>query len=212
MAARTIGQWALLGAAIVSLGCSDDNTPTGGDDGTTPGVQGTISRQKTGVGVPGLTVAVVNGGEAVAASTTGPNGEFAVPGVPDGTYEVVPVGLELAGLDPRFDVMEPTRDTVVVEGGSSDPLVFAVVGLVPARITGEVTCGGVPETAATVRVAGGAATDEEATPDPLGRYAVLDLLAGVYVVAAESSNCTLVPAYRIVTVRPGEFVRVDFGG
>jgi hypothetical protein len=212
MAARTIGGWALLGAAIVSLGCADDNSPTGGGDGTAPGVQGTVTRQKTGVGVPGVTVALVDGSEAVAAATTGPNGEFSVSGVPDGSYEVVPVGLELAGLDPRFDVMEPARDTVVVEGGTSDPLVFAVVGLVPARVTGEVTCGGLPETAATVRVAGGLGTDEEAVPDPLGRYAVLDLLAGVYVVAAQSANCTLVPDYRIVTVRPGEFVRVDFSG
>lgn len=212
MAARTAGRWMLLAAAFLVSGCSDDNNPTGGGDGSEPGIQGTISRQKTGVGVPGLTVAVVSGGEAVAAGTTDPNGEFAIRGVPDGSYEVVPVGLELAGLDPRFDVMEPAVDTVVVEGGASEALVFAVVGLVPARITGDVTCGGTPDTGATVRVAGGVATDRESSPDPLGRYAVLDLLAGVYVVVAESPNCMLAPAYRIVTVRPGEFVRVDFSG
>lgn len=200
-------------ALLLAGGCSDDSDPAGtGNGGSGEGIQGVVARQKTGVGIPGVTISALAAGDPVAAAVTGPDGAFALPDLPDGVYHVVPVGLELAGLDPRFDVMEPLRDTVEVADGSSPELVFAVVGLIPARITGTLTCGGESQPGATVRVAGGTGTDETATTDPLGRYAVLDLLPGVYTVIPGAADCTLAPAYRIVAVRPGEFVQADFGG
>lgn len=200
-----------LGLPAVAA-CGDDD-PAGNDgSGSGPGIQGTVSRQKTGEGVAGVTLAVARGGQVVDATATGPDGTFALAGLADGSYQVVPVGLELAGLDPRFDVMEPGVDTAVVSGGTSQDLVFAVVGLVPARITGEVTCGGTPSAGATVRVAGGRDVDETVMLDAVGRYAVLELLAGVYAVVAESPDCDPDPSVVIVELRPGEFARVDFAG
>jgi len=202
----------LLAATVFSTGC-DDESPTGNEDGGSEGeIQGTVARQKTGQGVEGVTLAVLQAGTPVAAVTSGPDGTFAISGLGAGTWEVVPVGLELAGLDPLYDVMEPARNTVVVADGESTPLVFAVVGLVPGRISGTVTCGGESNLAATVRVAGGTGTDRTVTPDAIGRYAALELAAGVYAVVAESPDCTLAPSLRIVEVRPGEFVRADFQG
>lgn len=211
-ATRRRAGFVLLAAALLTGGC-DDESPTGNEGGSDDAVlRGTVARQKTGQGVEGLTFAVLEAGRPVAAVISGPDGTFSLPALADGTYEVVPVGLELAGVDPLYAVMEPARDTVVVAQGRSEPLVFAVVGLVPGRISGTVTCGGEPSLAATVRVAGGTGTDETATPDVIGRYAVLELEAGVYAVVPDSPDCILAPPLRIVVVRPGEFVRVDFAG
>lgn len=207
---RLPGLLLVLALAGLSVGC-DDELPTGsGGEAGAGALGGTVTRQKTGQGVDGVTLTVLRAGRPVAAVTSGPDGAFSVPGLGDGSYEVVPTGLELAGLDPLYDAMEPTRDTAVVAEGRSEALVFAVVGLVPGRISGTVTCGGEPNLAATVRVAGGRGTDRTATPDAIGRYAVLDLEAGVYAVVGASPDCILSPSLRIVEVRPGEFVRVDF--
>lgn len=202
---------ALCVVLCVTAACSDETDPAGGG-GQGEGVTGVVARQKTGVGVEGVTLSILSSGRVVAAAATAADGSFASGPIPDGTYEVVPVGLELAGLDPRYDVMEPARDTVQVASGSGPELVFAVVGLVPARITGEVTCGGQPDPGAVVRVAGGGATNVSATADALGRYAALDLLPGVYTAIPESGRCPLSPAYVILDLRPGEFGRADFGG
>lgn len=202
----------LLVMTALAVGCSEEGSPAQGEDGTSPGVTGVVARQKTGVGVPGITVAAVAPGGTRAAAVTGPDGSFDTGPLPDGTYEIVPVGLELAGLDPRFDVMEPPRDTVQVSSGEARELVFAVVGIIPARITGEVTCGGQPDAGAVIRVAGGAGTDVEATTDAVGRYAVLDLLPGVYSVFPVSAGCSVAPAYMVMELRPGEFRRADLGG
>jgi len=209
---RRIG--AALAAILLafSLGACSDEDPAGSGGGNGEGVAGVVARQKTGVGVEGVTVAVLAGGRPVHAAVTGPDGRFGTGPLADGVYEIVPVGLELAGLDPRFDVMEPLRDTVTVSSGKGPDLVFAVVGLIPARITGEVTCGGQPDPTATIRVAGGSTTDQVAAADAVGRYAVLDLLPGVYSVIPQSGACAVTPDHQILTLRPGEFGRVDFGG
>lgn len=201
-----------VATAALAAGC-DDHSPTGtGGGDEAAAIRGTVTRQKTGQGVEGVTFTVLRAGRPVVAATSGPDGSFSVPGLADGTYEVVPTGLELAGVDPLYDAVEPARDTAVVAGGSGEALVFAVLGLVPGRISGTVTCGGEPDPTAEVRVAGGTGTDRTATPDAIGRYAVLELEAGVYAVVPGSSHCTLTPSLRIVDVRPGEFVRVDFAG
>lgn len=198
--------------AAVSLGCGDDASPSGGDPGTEPGITGVVARQKTGAGVPGVTLTILAAGEPVTSAVSGPDGSFDTGRLEDGSYVVVPVGLELAGLDPRFDVMEPVQDTVNVESGKAPALVFAVVGIVPARITGEVTCAGAPDPGATIRVAGGGGTDRTVTADALGRYGALDLLPGIYTVLPAAASCTLSPAYEVLDLRPGEFGRVDFAG
>lgn len=205
---------ALPGAMLtaVLLACGDEGSPAGGDPGTEPGITGVVARQKTGVGVPGVTLTVLAAGQPVTSAVSGPDGSFDTGRLQDGSYVVVPVGLELAGLDPRFDVMEPMRDTVQVESGKAPALVFAVVGIVPARITGEVTCGGSPDPGASIRVAGGGSTDRTVVADALGRYGALDLLPGVYTVLPAAASCALSPAYVVLDLRPGEFGRVDFSG
>lgn len=210
--------WRLAGWAGAALSvaflcaCGSDDTPAGNDGGDGPGVNGVVARQKTGVGIGGVTVAVRSGTGVVHAAVTAPDGTFSTGPLPDGVYELVPVGLDLAGLDPRFDVMEPLRDTVTVSSGSAEGVVFAVVGIIPARVTGEVSCGGEPDATATVRVAGGIGTNRVAAADALGRYAVLDLVAGVYTVIPESGACAVSPDHLILTLRPGEFGLADFGG
>lgn len=204
-----------LAAALVAsflLGCGEGDGPAGNEGGNGSGISGVVSRQKTGVGVGGVTIAIVSGSGAVHAAVTAPDGSFSTGPLADGVYELVPVGLELAGLDPRFDVLEPVRDTVTVSSGSSGDVVFAVVGIIPARVTGEITCGGEPDPTATVRVAGGSATNRVASADALGRYAVLDLLPGVYTVIPESGACAVAPGHQILTLRPGEFGLAHFGG
>lgn len=210
---RTRMGWAAAALALsLFAACGDDDGPAGNDGADRPGVSGVVARQKTGVGVAGVTVAVLSGTGVVHAVVTAPDGRFSTGPLADGVYELVPVGLELAGLDPRFDVMEPLRDTVAVSSGAADGVVFAVVGIIPARVTGEVTCGGQPDPTATVRVAGGTGTNRVASADALGRYAVLDLVAGVYTVIPESGACAVSPDHLILTLRPGEFGLADFGG
>ena len=206
---RFLGILTLTLATLVGA-CDDD--PAGHGDLDEGGLRGVVARQKTGEGVAGVTVTARSNGVPVAAAVTGDDGTFRFGALPDGSYEVVPVGLDLAGLDPRFDVMEPPRDTAVLSGGEAPGLVFAVVGLVPARITGEVTCGGSPDPSATLRVAGGPSTDQTVEVDALGRYAALDLNAGTYVVIPVTVNCSVSPAYHVANVRPGELVRADFEG
>ena len=193
------------------LGACDDD-PAGHGELDEDGLRGVVARQKTGEGVPGVTMAARSNGVAVAAAVTGDDGAFRFGTLPDGSYEVVPVGLDLAGLDARFDVMEPPRDTALLSDGAAPALVFAVVGLVPARITGMVSCGGTPDPVARLRVVGGPSTDQTVEVDALGRYAALDLNSGTYVVIPVTGNCTVSPAYHVATVRPGELVRADFEG
>ncbi|MEJ2539914.1 MAG: hypothetical protein P8188_08095 [Gemmatimonadota bacterium] len=208
---RTLRYGVALALMATVGSCDDDPATPGGHDGD-GGLQGVVARQKTGEGVGGVTLAVARDGQVVTAVVTEADGSFGVTDVADGFYEIVPVGLELAGLDSRFDVMEPPRDTATVSGGEAPSLVFAVVGVVPARITGTVTCAGEPDVAASVRVVGGPATDQTVPVDALGRYAALELDAGAYAVIVQSGSCVVSPAYRTVNLRPGELGRADFEG
>lgn len=200
----------VLVALALAVGCTDDGG--GMDPGTGPGaISGTVARQKTAEGVPGaLVVLLGDEGSARETAITDGNGRFSFQGLAQGDYEVRLVAPELAGLDPLFDALEPASWEVAL---SSDPvdLVFAVVGLVPARITGTVRCGGGPAAGVSVRVVGGE-TDATAATDAAGIFTVLDLLPGTYAVIPLSPPCAVDPPFAATTVRPGQFVDLSFGG
>jgi hypothetical protein len=201
----------LLGALVAPwlMACSDDSAGTGpkAGDGV---IEGVVARQKTGVGVPGVVLAASVGGAVVATTHTDGEGAFAFKDLASGQYSIAVTGMELAGLDPLFDALEPEAQSVDL---GSDPvdLVFAVVSLVPARITGEVVCDGAPVANARIRVVGGV-SDVFATSNTQGKYAALDLYPGSYAVIPESVPCSVEPIYEVVTLRKGELREVDFQG
>lgn len=196
--------------AIVLGSCTD------GDGGTDPtaapgSISGTVARQKTGEGVDGAVLALLADSITVRAVTVSDaNGRFAFEDVEQGEYRVRLIAPALAGLDPLYYALEPEEFTVSV---ASDPLevVLAVVGIVPARVTGTVLCGGAPAVGVEVRVIGGSADVVGAT-DSGGFFTVLDLLPGTYAVIPVSAPCDLEPRYQAVHLRPGEFKVMDFGG
>ena len=191
--------------------CSDDpvELPASDGDGV---LEGLVARQKTGVGLANVVVGVrTTGGEVADATFTDVDGSFGFDGLPGGRYEVFLANLQAAGIDPLFDVVEPEVATVAVGDGVADDVIFAVVGLVPARIVGDVTCERGLPSQATVRVVGGS-IDKTVSTNMQGRYAALDLAPGHYSVFAETDACTLTDAIRVVSVLRGQFVEVDFEG
>lgn len=184
---------------------------TGTAPALTPGLLGgTVARQKTAVGVAGAVLVLSDSSGARATALSDADGRFRFPEVPSGEYEVRLVAPAVAGIDPLFEVLEPEVHEVRL---GSDPvdLVFAVVGLVPARITGVVRCEGAPVGGLEVRVAGGE-VDRVTSTDAEGRYTALDLGPGVYAVIPVDPPCAPIVATEVVRVRPGEFVDLDFGG
>jgi hypothetical protein len=195
---------------MLALGACDDDggldPPTGSS-----AISGTVARQKTAEGVPGAVLALVDGEGTVLSTTfTDGSGRFAFQSVDQGDYEVRLVAPELAGLDPLYDALEPAVWEVAL---GSDPveLVFAVVGLIPARITGTVTCAGAPVAGVGVRVVGGA-TDVTVTTEASGIFTARDLLPGTYAVIPLMAPCSLDPPFSAAIVRPGQFVDLSFGG
>lgn len=175
-------------------------------------VAGIVARQKTGVGVSDVVViAATPSGTVVGATFTAGDGSFAFDGLADGTYELSLAHLERAGVDPRFEAIEPATTSVRVGSDPAGEVVFAVVGLVPARIAGDVTCGGTPVPGVSVRVVGGA-TDASVTTSPQGRYAALELAPGKYTVIAGELPCSLNDRVKVAEVLLGQFVEVDFAG
>lgn len=202
------GALLLLGAWAMG-GCEDRVTGTA--PALTPGLLGgTVARQKTAVGVAGAVLVLSDSSGARATALSDADGRFRFPEVPSGEYEVRLVAPAVAGIDPLFEVLEPEVHEVRL---GSDPvdLVFAVVGLVPARITGVVRCEGAPVGGLEVRVAGGE-VDRVTSTDAEGRYTALDLGPGVYAVIPVDPPCAPIVATEVVRVRPGEFVDLDFGG
>ena len=200
----------LLLCALILAGCDDGGG--GMEPGAGPGsITGTVARQKTAEGVPGAVVALLgdDGGVLETAITDG-NGRFSFQGLAQGEYQVRLVAPELAGLDPLFDALEPPSWEVELTADPVD-LVFAVVGLVPARITGTIVCGGAAAAGGEVRVVGGE-TDATAASDAAGIFTVLDLLPGTYAVIPLSPPCVVDPPFVAATVRPGQFVDLSFGG
>jgi hypothetical protein len=181
--------------------------------GPAPGaslVEGSIAYSKTGVGVPNVLVALIDGDEVVAATPTDADGHFAFDDVEAGSYTVRLTCFDLAGIDDRETAFEPVeRDIVVADETLS--LVFAAVSFVPARIVGTLTCGGTPVAGVNVRVVGGE-TDQIVATNGQGRYGANDLGEGWHTVIPQDPACAIDPGYDAVFVRPGQSVDVSFDG
>ena len=118
--------------------------------------------------------------------------------------------MDLAGLDPKLDALEPEQQPVQFNGSGTE-LVFTVVALVPPRITGEVFCAGVPVSGAQVRVVGGNADLTVATNEQ-GKFGALDLSPGHYAVLPVTTPCVVTPGFHALELKPGQARQADFGG
>lgn len=197
-------------AASSLLACDG---PSGtGPDGSSGEVVGTVALAKDGAGVPNAIIALLRDGEIVDAAATGASGRVSFAAVPAGTYTMRLTGLELTGLSAKHTSFEPLAQEVVVGSGSPASVVFAGVGLVPARITGVVSCAGAPVPEAAVRVVGGE-TDVIVTTNAQGRYGATDLAAGHYAVFLVSvpDGCAFEEDHAVADVRIGQQANLDFG-
>lgn len=198
----------LMGTLLT--GCADTRDPASPASGATGTVTGSVTRHKTGAGVANL-VAVLGGPNGiVATAATDASGRFVFADVPAGSYDVRLTGRDIALLDARFDAVEPESTRVVVDGSMRD-VIFAIVGLVPPRVAGDVVCAGVPAAGARIRVAGGA-VDTVVTANAQGRYAALDLMPGHYAVLPVDAPCALTPVWNVIELRPGQTATADFTG
>ena len=169
---------------------------------------GSVTRQKTGAGVPNVIAALVSTSGVAATAHTDAAGRFELTGIAPGAYTLRTAGHAIAGLDTRFEIMEPQSREVTVDGASRD-VVFTVVGLVPPRITGEIFCSAAPVAGARVRVIGGDA-DVTVFTNEQGKFGALDLMPGHYTVIPLEAPCELTPAYRVVQLRAGQSADADF--
>jgi hypothetical protein len=201
------GLLALLLAALLPA-CDDGGTDPAPD--SAGNVHGSVASVKTGAGVPNLVVALSSGETLVGVAATDEAGEFALDDIPAGDYIARLTGIELSGLSPRHTAFEPVEQNVRVDG-SGAVFGFGVVGLIPPRVTGEITCGGVPAVGAQVRVIGGE-TDVVVTSNEQGKYGATDLGPGHHAVLLIASPCTISPGWAAVELLPGQAVAVDFGG
>lgn len=199
---------ALLLLAALTSACGDDPV---GDGATGRGeLTGMVARAKTGEGVANAVVALVRDGAVVRTTATDGAGGFAFDAVPAGGYDVYLTGLELTGMSLLHTTFEPRSQRVEV-AGEVEPLLFAAVGVVPARITGIVRCGGAVDTDAAVRVAGGAVDTVVAT-NAVGRYALTDLDGGAYALFPVRARCLDALPDTVVHAGVGQYVGVDFDG
>jgi hypothetical protein len=206
---RPAAGFLLLMGLFTPTGCEGDDEPAGPGTGSAA-IAGTVTRQKTGVGVPGLVAVLIRDGQVVATSHTDAGGGFGFGSVAAGSYTVRLTGYDIAGLDPRFDVLEPQSQSMLVPDGAGD-LVFTVVGVLAPRVTGAVMCGGAPAADARVRVIGGS-TDTTVVADGVGRYALLDLEPGRYAVIAVDVRCDVSPGFHALDLLPGQAGNADFEG
>jgi hypothetical protein len=199
--------WILVAAALFA--CADGAAP---DDnlGGSADVTGVVTVHKTGDGLPDVIVALATPTGVLASTHTDALGRFAFAGVPRGTHVVHLTGLELAGLDTRIQAIEPPAREITVAGEPID-LVFTVLTLIAPRITGVVSCGGLPVAGAHVRVAGGT-TDVTLATDAQGRFVALDLAAGMYAVLMVDAPCIVNPAYQVVELKQGQAGSATFAG
>ncbi len=218
-----MGTWVLprvLGAALarylvavlvlgLTIACGDDSQPStlrsGGGQ-----VRGMVASAKTGEGVPNLVVVLLRDGQIVRAVPTNATGDFDIGDVEAGEYVVRLVGFELAGLSLINTAFTPMERAIVVAGEVLD-LTFAAVGIIPAKIVGEVRCGGMPVSGARIRVVGGQ-TDKVVETNVVGRYGANDLAAGSYTVMLIDAPCAITSEYDVLFVNSGQSVTADFAG
>lgn len=194
---------------LCAAGCTDgDRDPVGPGGAGNGVVTGTVTRHKTGDGVPNVIAALVSSSGVAATAHTDAAGRFEMTGIAPGTYTLQMAGHTIAGLDTRFEIMEPQSRDVTVDGSSPD-FVFTVVGLVPPRITGEVFCGAAPVAGARIRVIGGDA-DVTVVTNEQGKFGALDLMPGYYAVIPVEAPCQLTPSYRAIQLRAGQSADADF--
>ncbi len=193
----------------LTIACGDDSQPsTVGSGGGQ--VRGVVARAKTGEGVPNLVVVLLRDGQIVRAVPTNATGDFDLGDVEAGEYVVRLVGLELSGLSLVHTVFTPMERAIVV-GGEVVDLTFAAVGIIPAKIVGEVRCAGMPVSGAHIRVAGGG-TDKVVETNAVGRYGANDLAAGSYTVMLVDAPCAIASEYDVLFVNSGQSVTADFEG
>jgi hypothetical protein len=173
-------------------------------------VTGVVAAAKTAQGIPNLVVALIRDGTVLRTVPTNSAGEFAFDGVEEGEYTARLTGVEISGLSPLHTALTPVEQEIIVESEPLD-LTFAVVGLVPAHIVGEVYCGGRPAVGAGIRVVGGG-TDATVETDAVGRYGATDLAPGSYTVMAVNLPCTVESAIQIVSLGAGQSTFVNFAG
>lgn len=199
----------LVMSGLGALTACSEGTPS--DTGSGPGtIAGTVTRQKTGLGVPDMVAVLVRDGRVQATAHTDEAGHFSFGRVGAGGYTVRLTGFDIAGLDARFDVVEPQSQSTVVPDGDG-ALVFTVLAFVAPRINGRVTCDASPAAGARIRVIGGS-TDTTVIADAVGRYALLDLEPGRYAVLTEAAPCAVSPAFHSMDLRPGQSGTADFDG
>jgi hypothetical protein len=196
-------------ALPVLTGCLDD----GGSGATGPHagegvVSGVVKRVKTGAGVANVVVALMQDDRVVATSHTDAGGSFSFTALPEGLYVARLTGFELTGVSLLHTVFDPVEQEVTVSGEPRD-LVFAAVGVIPARILGEVYCGGTPQEGASVRVVG-AETNLTVITNSEGKYGANDLATGYYAVIPEAVGCEVSPAFHTLYVGPGQAGEADF--
>lgn len=209
LAGRRVTYSALMLVLAVQTACSEDSGPSGPASGS-GAVAGTVTRQKTGLGVPNVVAVLVHDGAVIATAHTDAAGQFHFAGIGAGSYTVRLTGYDIAGLDARFDVVEPEARSMTVPDAAGD-LVFTVVGVVAPRISGTIQCGSLPAAGATVRVIGGN-TDTTLTVNTVGRFSLLDLDPGIYAVIPVTAPCALTPQFRALDLRPGQSGDAEFEG
>lgn len=195
--------------AVMLLEACGVGSPDGGrrGDGTVTGV---VAAAKTAEGIPDLVVVLSRDGRVLQATHTSDDGEFRFDGLKPGPYRVTLTGVEFSGLSPLRTVFTPVEHRVVL-GAEPIDLTFAAVGLVPARIVGEVTCGGRPTVGAQIRVVGGSTATVVQT-NAVGRYGATDLAPGNYTIMVVEVPCAVGSRVEVVAVNAGQSVDVDFEG
>lgn len=198
----------LVFASVVTLlGACDVGLANGGQPGT---VSGVVAAAKTAEGVANVVVVLVRDGRVLNTTFTSEEGIFRFDDVEPGRYVVGLTGLEFSGMSLLHTVLTPSSQTVVVENEPID-LTFAVVGIVPARIVGEVKCGSRPAVGAEIRVVGGS-TAVSVRTDVVGRFGATDLAPGNYAVMAGEVPCDVGRDVRVVSLNAGQSISINFEG
>ncbi len=211
MAIDRFGTWtSSLGSAVAVLTLALTSACMDAPQRHGSRVSGVVASSKTARGVPNLVVALIRDGTVLRTVPTNTAGEFAFDDVVAGAYTVRLTGLEISGLSPLHTAFTPVEQEILVDSAPLD-LTFAVVGLVPAHIVGEVFCGGRPAVGAGIRVVGGD-TDATVVTDAVGRYGATDLAPGSYTVMAVDLPCRVESDIEIVSLGAGQSIFVNFAG